>query len=118
MAAPLLLLINPIFVPLPILASFIVLTGLVALKDRQSINFQDLRYIMIGRVIGTIPAVIVMALTTGLLFEFVFGSMILLAVLLSLVGSHININRTSLTTAAGTCTAMPSTRRWVVTSTK
>jgi len=98
-AAPLLLLINPIFVPLPILTSFIVLTALVAIKDRQSIQYQDLKFIMFGRVLGTIPAIMLMALTTGLLFEFVFAVIILMAVLISLIGANISINRTSLTSA-------------------
>ena len=54
---------------------------------------------MTGRMIGTVPAVMVMALTTGLLFDFVFGFMILLAVMISLIGGNIAINRGTLTAA-------------------
>jgi hypothetical protein len=99
LAAPLLLLINPIFVPVPILVSNIILTALVSRADWQSINFHDLGYLFIGRLTGTFPGVAVLAMVSGLAFDFLFGVLILIAVGLSLVGRKLAVNRISLALA-------------------
>lgn len=93
-AAPLLILINPIFVPIPILLANIALTVAVARKNWSDIHFHDLRYMITGRVLGTIPALLII---TSAYFDIVFAIVILAAVGISAVGWKIVINRLSLT---------------------
>ncbi len=95
-AAPLLILINPVFVPVPILLANIILTLAVAKKQWQFIHFLDLSYMISGRLFGTIPAVLII---TSLYFDIVFAVVILIAVALSTLGWKIAINRFSLISA-------------------
>ena len=60
-AAPVLLLLYPPFVPGPLMASAIVMVVLVAHRDRTHIDFAGLRYGLAGRVAGTLAAGIFLA---------------------------------------------------------
>jgi len=84
-AAPLLLLIHPAFAPTPLLAASLVLTALVAWRERLSVEVEGLKFIITGRAIGTVPAVWVFATISGAAFDALFGLLVLLAVGLSLV---------------------------------
>lgn len=83
-AAPLLLLIHPAFAPAPLLAASVVLTGLVAWRERSSVDVAGLKFIITGRAVGTIPAAGLFASLSGAAFDAVFGALVLIAVGLSL----------------------------------
>jgi uncharacterized membrane protein YfcA len=85
-AAPLLLLIHPAFIPAPLLTAGLALTVLVAHRERRSIDFLGLKYAIGGRVVGTIPAALVISMLSRTLFDVVFASMVIVAVLLSAIG--------------------------------
>lgn len=82
-AAPILLLIDPRFVPAPLMASGVVLTLLVAYRDRQGIDFIGLKFALWGRLFGMVPAALVLSVVSQTLFDLIFALLILLAVLLS-----------------------------------
>ena len=84
LAGPLLILIHPQFVPGPVLVSSLLLTVLVANRERSAIDYAGLKYIVSGRFLGTIPAVFLLALAPRSVFDLIFGVMVLLAVCLSL----------------------------------
>lgn len=88
-SAPLLLLMNPIFVPGPLLLAAMLLTFLISYRERHEVIRRDVAVGMLGRILGTIPAAYVVSILPQELFNALFASMVLLAVLLSLRGWHI-----------------------------
>ncbi len=88
-SAPVLLILDPAFVPGPLLASGLVLTPLMARRERHAIDVSGLRYGLAGRCAGTAPAVWLLPRLSQTSFDLLFALMVLLAVALSLVGGAI-----------------------------
>lgn len=89
LGSPLLLLIDSRFIPGPILASTMVFTGLLTLRERRAIDFGGVRWAMAGRFVGTLPAAAVLALVPAEQLRLLFGAMVLLAVVISVSGLHV-----------------------------
>ena len=89
-AAPILLLLYPPFVPGPLMASGIVMVMLVAHRDRTHIDFAGLRYGLAGRVVGTLAAGFFLAVASTRVFDLVFGVLVLLAASISAIGFHVS----------------------------
>lgn len=85
-AAPLLLLINPSLVPAPLMTTGVLLSFFVAIRDHQGIDFTSLKFALIGRIFGIIPAAVLLSMATQRIFDLTFASLVLLAVLLSALG--------------------------------
>lgn len=99
---------NPIFVPLPVLVSNIVVSGLASNREWSDVHRRDLVYILAGRFTGTIPALIILAFISQKIFDITFSAIILIAVLFSIIGTTIPINRLSLF-LAGTVSGLMGT---------
>lgn len=95
-AAPALLLINPVFVPLPVLVSNILVSALASRREWPAVHRRDLCFILAGRFAGTIPALVLLGLISQKSFDLAFGATLLLAVALSLTGLNIPVNRLNL----------------------
>jgi hypothetical protein len=93
-AAPLLLLINRNLVPGPLIVAALFLVVWLAYADRHAIDMSHFRAALLGRLIGTIPAALLMGSVSVVIFDVIFGVLVLVAVLISLV--HANIRATSL----------------------
>lgn len=89
-AAPILLLLDPRWVPGPVMASGVALTVLVAYRERGDIDYLGLRFAFIGRTIGTIAAAALLTVVSASAFDFIFASLVLLAVVLSMLGLQIS----------------------------
>jgi len=85
-AAPVLLFLNPAFVPGPILATGLVLTLLMARRETHAIDTAGLWYAFPGRLLGTASALWLLPGLTQTAFDLAFGALVLLAVALSMVG--------------------------------
>ena len=85
-AAPFLLLINPQLVPGPLMLNGVVLAFMVAFRNRQGIDFTHLKFALAGRVLGLLPAALLLSLASQRVFDMTFASMVLSAVLLSALG--------------------------------
>ena len=59
-AAPILLLLDPRWVPGPLMAAGIGLTVLVAYRERADIDMMGLRFAFVGRTVGTVAAALVL----------------------------------------------------------
>lgn len=94
-AAPVLLLLHGPLVPGPLMAASLVLTLLVAHRDRASMDLSGIAWALTGRVVGTAGAAVFLALASAALFDLVFGALVLLAVALSLLGLHVPPGRAS-----------------------
>jgi uncharacterized membrane protein YfcA len=83
LAAPLLVLIHPAFIPGPLIAAGIVLTLRVAYSERTQVDWAGLRYLVAGRFVGSSLAAGVLSLLSQRVFDGVFGCLVLVAVGLS-----------------------------------
>jgi len=88
-AAPILLLFNPLWVPGPMLLSAMLLVMLIAYRDRQHIIVGDVALATVGRVLGTVPAAYALNLFPAQIYDLIFGLIVLSGVLLSVSGWHV-----------------------------
>ena len=88
-AAPVLYLIEPGLVPGPLIACALFLSIWVAWHERHAIDMQYFGAALAGRLIGSPLAAILLGSLSALAFDLVFGSLVLLAVLLSLIHPRI-----------------------------
>ena len=84
LASPLLILIDPRFVPAPILLSTLVLVSLLAYRERHAIDLHGVGWAMVGRVGGTAAAGLVLVALPGDRLVLLFGILVLVAVGMSL----------------------------------
>lgn len=96
LAAPLLAVIDPAFVPGPMLAMAILICIGGALRERSDINRQDLGYSLAGRVVSAGVAALCIGLLSPSAFSALFGGAVLLAVALSLIGWRVEPSPVSL----------------------
>lgn len=99
-SAPVLLLLDPMFVPGPLLLAAMLLVMLIAHRDRAEAVTRDVPLGILGRVLGTIPAAYALAVLPATAYDLLFASMVLLAVVLSFFGWHIRPTRVNVVAAA------------------
>jgi uncharacterized membrane protein YfcA len=87
-ASPILLLVNPAFVPGPMLLTAVFLVLLMSLRDRRDVIVGDVAVATVGRVLGTIPAALVVRALEPSVFELLFAVLVIGVVLLSVKGIH------------------------------
>jgi hypothetical protein len=87
-AAPILLLVDPRFVPAPMMLAAVFLVILIALRDRRDVIVRDVALATVGRIIGTLPAAYALTIMPAKTYEMVFAGLILLAVAFSMFGWH------------------------------
>lgn len=88
-SAPILMLVNPVFVPGPILLAAVLLVALIAYRDRRAVVGCDVGLGITGRILGTLPAAYALSVLPAHYYNLLFGGLVLLAVGLSLSGWHI-----------------------------
>ena len=85
-SAPLLLLIDPVLIPGPVLGLSLCLNLLVTHRERRSVDVPAIAWALPGRVVGTVVAAWVLGAFNGLVYEYLFASLVLLAVIMSIGG--------------------------------
>ena len=86
LASPIFMLVDPRFVPAPILLSTMVLTALLTYRERHAIDLAGLRWALAGRIVGTtVAGTVLLALPAGRM-ELLFGVLVLLGVVMSVSG--------------------------------
>jgi hypothetical protein len=95
-SVPLLVLIDPRFVPGPLLFSSIALTVLLTHRERGSVLVQDLKWAVGGRLIGIAAAALALELVPARQIGILFGSLVLGAVGLSASGWRLAVTPRSL----------------------
>jgi hypothetical protein len=96
LAAPLLMLVDPSLVPGPMLCATMVLSMAVVLRERAAIDRSRLGVAFLGLAVGCGIGAITLAVLTGVNLAEVFGAIILIIVLLSVLGVHIRATPLSL----------------------
>ncbi len=98
-AAPILILLDPRFVPAPILFCTMVLTLLMTYRERHAIDVRGIKWAMLGRVAGTVAAGAILAFVAADTLVLLFGFFILAAVAMSVSGLRIAPTGRALVTA-------------------
>lgn len=96
LAAPLLALVDPAFVPGPMLCAVMILSTAVAWRERAAIDVSILTGALLGLVAGTVIGAAVLALFIGVNLSRLFATLILGAVLLSILGGRVQAGRLAL----------------------
>ncbi|MDH5673762.1 MAG: sulfite exporter TauE/SafE family protein [Myxococcales bacterium] len=96
LAAPILKLIDPHFVPGPMLICGFFLALMLALREPDAVDLRGVSWALIGRLPGTGLGVLALALLPQALLGPAFGGLILLAVLLSASGLRLRPDRGTL----------------------
>jgi uncharacterized membrane protein YfcA len=107
-AVPLLALINPDFIPGPLLMAAIVLTILISFREQKAIQFKGIIWVIGGRVIGSILGVILLSIIPSDYLSILFASMVILGVILSFSGIRLKLNIKNLL-SAGTISGLSAT---------
>ena len=90
-AVPLLLLINPIFVPGPVLLIALTLTILMYKRDRYAVNKNEIKWAVIGRLLGTIIGAFVLVLISKDHLSLLFAIVILMSLVIFLSGIRLKL---------------------------
>ena len=98
-AAPILALIDPSLVPGPILFCGLALTLLMSYRERQAMDVSGLKWGVVGRLIGTLVAVVVLTNVSQKEMTLAFGVLVLFAVALSASGLHVKPTKWTLLSA-------------------
>jgi uncharacterized membrane protein YfcA len=101
-SAPLLLMLDPIFLPGPMLIAGMLLTMLVAFRDRDHAVWPEVAVGSVGRSVGTLPAAIALRLMSAEAYDMLFAVAVLAGVGISVVGWRMRLTlRNVFLTAVG-----------------
>ncbi|MFC5287923.1 sulfite exporter TauE/SafE family protein [Actinokineospora guangxiensis] len=98
-AGPLLALLDPVFVPVPILLIACFLAGAYALRELRAVQWHGVGWAMVGRVPGNLLGVLALALLPVSGFNLVIGATVLLCVVLSVLTWRPRVTRPGLVVA-------------------
>ena len=98
-ASPILLMIDPRFIPGPVTIVAFIIVILILLRDGKSIDFAGLKWALIGLFFGMPLAIIILVRFSIDQFVILFGLLTVLAVIISAVGVRFRPNKSVLTTA-------------------
>ncbi|MEX0612607.1 MAG: sulfite exporter TauE/SafE family protein [Pirellulales bacterium] len=88
-AAPILLLVNPAFVPAPIVLAAMLLVVLMALREWRDVIVEDIGLAVFGRTVGMLPAAYAISAFPKSVYELLFATLVMLGAVLSALGWHI-----------------------------
>jgi uncharacterized protein len=103
---PVLALIDPAYVPGPMLLAGTVLAAMTAWRERQALDRVGLLLCLAGLLIGTVVGALALKALQGPALPKVFGVLILVAVVLSIVGPPLRATGMSLSIAGGAAGVM------------
>lgn len=95
-AVPLLLLVEPAFVPGPMLLSAFLLTLFLLRRERASAAFREVRWGIVGRGLGSVAAAVLLVQLPKDLVAPLVAAMVLVAILFLVAGWRLPISRGSL----------------------
>ncbi len=93
---PLLLLIDPVFIPGPLLFSAFFLNLLMLRRENHAVKLDEIKWALFGRIIGSILAVFVLKIIAKDVLSLFFAVMVLVACGISISGLKIYINKLNL----------------------
>ncbi len=98
-AVPLLIMIDPNFVPAPLLVAAVVLTTLMYLRDRSEVRLNEFSWAALGRIIGSIIGAYFLTIFPAQHLKPLFAFLVIVAVVLSAAGLKLALNAKNLVSA-------------------
>jgi uncharacterized protein len=92
LVSPILILVSPRLIPGPFLFAALILTILMILREHQNVDLFGLRWVLAGCVPGTILGTALLSILPQSKFNLIFGSFILLAVIMSKDRVHFQLH--------------------------
>lgn len=83
-AAPILMIVNPVFLPGPMVLAAMVLVVMIAWRERKDVIRRDVAIASVGRVLGTTPAAYALGVLPQKVYELLFAGLVLSGVIISL----------------------------------
>ncbi len=105
---PLLVLLDPVFVPGPLLLAALCLTLLITLREHHAVKAQELKWAISGRVVGAVIGAGILTIVPRENISLLFGSMVLLAIAITLSGFDLSLKPANLF-VAGTFSGLMGT---------
>jgi uncharacterized membrane protein YfcA len=105
---PLLAIIDPRYLPGPLIMSALLLTLLLAFREHESIQLKGISWVLTGRVLGTLLGIQLLVLIPQQYLSLTFAVMVLLGVFMSLSGLRIKLNSKNLL-SSGTLSGLMAT---------
>ncbi len=105
---PLLVMLNPVYVPGPVLLSALCLTALIAQRERHAIIIKEIKWAVAGRIVGAIIGSYLLTIIAQKNVSLLFGTMILVAVIICFSGVKLELNPINLV-GAGTVSGLMGT---------
>jgi uncharacterized protein len=99
LAAPLLVLIDPRFIPGPMLLSALVLTVVMAFRGRQTIHVRGVAWTIVGRVPGVVAGLATITILRQKELAVLFAALVLIAVVMTASGISLHPKRGTLLAA-------------------
>jgi uncharacterized membrane protein YfcA len=96
LSVPLLVLVNPVFVPGPVLINALFLTMFMFKRERREVDYFGMKWAVVGRLIGAILAGVLLTILPEESLKLYFGVAIIVAVSISWIGITLPITRLSL----------------------
>jgi len=98
-AVPLLVMLDPKFVPAPLLLAAVVLTTLMYLRDRSQVRLKEFSWAALGRIIGSIIGAYFLTIFPAQHLKPLFAFLVIIAVVLSVTGIKLALNAKNLVSA-------------------
>ncbi|MCP5144329.1 MAG: sulfite exporter TauE/SafE family protein [Gammaproteobacteria bacterium] len=92
MAGPFLIMIDPRYLPAPMLLAALVLTIFMTFSYRREIRVRDIKPFVAGRIVGTLPGALLVGVLSATAFDILVGCCVLAAVGASVI--HRNLQAT------------------------
>lgn len=99
LAAPLLALLDPTLVPGPLMVAALVLGLLTVTRDRSAVAVREIGWALVGRVPGSLVGLAALLTFTVRSLSLTLGTIVLVAVAVSVVGVRVPISRRTLVAA-------------------
>jgi uncharacterized membrane protein YfcA len=96
LGVPLLVLLDPVFVPGPVLLIALVLTILMTLRERHSVRTEDLKWGIVGRFVGSAAAALLLRVVPKDAMALVIGILVIAGLVILQAGRSWRITRPNL----------------------
>ena len=90
-AVPLLVLVNPIFVPGPLLFSALFLTGLIYHREKHAVKHAEITWALAGRLLGSVSGALVLRFVPKENLSLFFGCVVLIGLGIFISGLHVRV---------------------------
>ena len=96
LVGPILIQIDPAFIPGPIILSGLFLAIFIIIREHRSIDIQGIKFALLGRIFGCIIAGFLIKIINPLLYNILFCTIIFLTIISTSIKGNIKINTASM----------------------